>query len=456
MFDGEILPRARKGEEHWSHEEGSLMMLDAILRDFGLKINEDPSYLDEPIDQIGDGIANDCFGVYSENVPLPKHDILTNRDMIFIKECILGKPFRSHETFIGRADVNKEFLYDIVSNRHNGLDVDKIDYFARDKHFTQGVSIIKRLSVLIHEAFVARVHCPHRNVCCLGKSLHLMICYPKKLATNVIDFFHTRFIMHQEVYTHKAHKGAEILIRDILLKADPHFEIAKGLSISRAVNNPDAFQYLRDSIIDLIEFSKNNTLKDSHALIARFRSRDLYKQICLKPLNDEQECLLITLSEDSMKECLLQVAHQHRAAVPFDYRCFIMDELIIELRTIHHGMKRDNPTNYCRFLSKPKPLKVAHLDDLPLAEKLDESEYQSHLPRKFQEISLMAFSRCSEKDIQRAAKHDFCRHLIEQWLENMQESKSPATMPAMSTPMPCSQNSEDEASADEAFDGDYW
>jgi HD superfamily phosphohydrolase len=435
------------------------MMLDAILRDFGLQINEDPSCLDNPLDQIGDGIANDCFGVYSENEPLAKDDVLTNRDMIFIKECILGKPLKPCSIFIGRkSEHRKEFLYDIVSNRHNGLDVDKIDYFARDKHFAQGDSIIKRLSVLIHEAFVARVHCPYKEKCCLGESnMHLMICYPKKLATNVFDFFNTRFIMHQEVYTHKAHKGAEMLIRDILLKADPYFEIVEGFNISRAINNPDAFCYLKDSVIDLIEFSSNKLLEDAHALIRRLRNRDLYKQICLKPLNVEQENILVDSSEESMKARMLKVARDCKAVVPFDLDFFFQEELIIELRTIHHGMKDKNPTDYCRFLSKPKPLIVKHIDELPVAEQLDETEYLSHLPRKFQEISLMAFSRCSQKDTQRTAKHEFCRHLIEQWLELMQ-NHSPTTKPSSAAaPMPCSQNSEDEsyAFADRSFLDDY-
>jgi HD superfamily phosphohydrolase len=435
------------------------MMLDAILRDFGLQMNEDPSCLDNPLDQVGDGIAPDCFGVYSGKEPLAKDDVLTNRDIIFIKECILGKPLKPRSTFIGRkSEHRKEFLYDIVSNRHNGLDVDKIDYFARDKHFAQGDSIIKRLSVLIHEAFVAKVHCPYKEKCCLGKSnIHLMICYPKKLATNVMDFFHTRFIMHQEVYTHKAHKGAEMLIRDILLKADPYFEIVEGYNISRAISSPDAFRYLKDSVIDLIEFSRNTMLEDAHALIRRLRNRDLYKQICLKPLNDEQESILGHLSEESMKARMLEVASDYKAAVSFDLEHFVREELILELRTIHHGMKEKNPTEYCRFLSKPKPLLVEHIDDLPVAEQLDESEYLSHLPRKFQEISLMAFSRCSKKDTQRAAKHEFCRHLIEQWLELMRHHSPITNLALGAAPMPCSQNSDDESytCGDRSFLDDY-
>ena len=82
---GENPPKAQESVDHLTHEDRSLMMFDAILRDMGLQINEDPSLLDNPMDQIGDGIDANSFGVYSEHEPLPIDNVLTNRDMIFIK-----------------------------------------------------------------------------------------------------------------------------------------------------------------------------------------------------------------------------------------------------------------------------------------------------------------------------------------------------------------------------------
>ena len=65
---------------------------------------------------------------------------LEDKDIIFIKEQIAG-PLNS-KTYSQQSDVwpysgrpeEKSFLYEIVANKRNGLDVDKWDYFARDCH----------------------------------------------------------------------------------------------------------------------------------------------------------------------------------------------------------------------------------------------------------------------------------------------------------------------------------
>ena len=62
---------------------------------------------------------------------------LTETDILFIKEQIAG-PLNSEMCsqppdwpYRGRPE-DKSFLYEIVANKRNGIDVDKWDYFARD------------------------------------------------------------------------------------------------------------------------------------------------------------------------------------------------------------------------------------------------------------------------------------------------------------------------------------
>ena len=64
---------------------------------------------------------------------------LDQRDILFIKEQIAGPNYTelcsqpSDWPYEGRTE-EKSFLYEIVANKRNGIDVDKWDYFARDCH----------------------------------------------------------------------------------------------------------------------------------------------------------------------------------------------------------------------------------------------------------------------------------------------------------------------------------
>ena len=121
--------------------------------------------LDEPLKQIGNGIDARKFGLMLSPESV---ETFTSRDWIFIKECINGGPLtipnapEDQKEFVGR-DWMKEFLYDIVNNRHNGLDVDKIDYYARDSMAAHGTGKIQNL--MLEEAVVAWGLCPNASKC---------------------------------------------------------------------------------------------------------------------------------------------------------------------------------------------------------------------------------------------------------------------------------------------------
>lgn len=180
---------------NWCHEDASLMMVDAVLFHLGYTINLDQ--LDEPLQTVRCNIE-----------PLLAEDgtALTNRDFVFVKEVIVGQPIDQIEAklgpgFHGRPRDHQEWLYDIVANRRHGLDVDKIDYFARDQRraLRESGEIDK---IMIEEAVVAWAQCPDSVKCfrCADDrpQKHLMICYPKKLISSCMDFFKTRFTLHSK------------------------------------------------------------------------------------------------------------------------------------------------------------------------------------------------------------------------------------------------------------------
>ena len=409
-----------------------------------MKIDE--NNLDEPLEQIGDGINAKYFGLsdaghycissgdqksWSENL------ILTSRDWIFIKECIKASPLSENNDFVGRPGRHQEFLYDIVSNRHSGLDVDKIDYFARDQRraLKQAGEIDHRL---VDYAFVAWGECSKPDKCFRCKfikddkdleniirkkkstyrfndekgGMHLMICYPEKLVTNAFDFFKTRFRLHQEIYQNKAAKAVELMVCDILFKADlhkliPSMKYPEGLPISRAMHDPECYLLLRDSIIDTIAAETDPSLREAQDLIKRLESRDHYKFVASQEIYGDFIALW-GKTKDQIKEELSSMQTRHDAVGQL-----CSNDIIVEKRKIHHGMNEHNPVSLMRFLPKREMFALDRdINKLPEAKQIIEDNYSSHTPREFFKKTIRIFSRSRSP-----GKVELLDHTFRQWVE---------------------------------------
>jgi len=260
----------------WSHEKSSLLFIDSMLEELGLQI--DLNNLDKPLRQIGNGIDANSMRVFK---PFGVQDgVLTSRDFLFIKECILGEPLEGFNYFVGRQDKKLEWLYDIVSNRHNGLDVDKIDYFARDHTRAigkRGIDI-----KMITDARVAKGLCSRPEKCptCKGKAepdMHYMICYPDKHVATAMNFFKHRLYLHKIVYQHKTTTAVENMICDILCLADPYLRLqsinGETFPMSRAYLKSDFLVRLDDTVLTLIAHSTDERMAEARALCQRFKRR---------------------------------------------------------------------------------------------------------------------------------------------------------------------------------------
>ena len=95
---------------------------------------------------------------------------------------------------------NRDFLYEIVSNARNGIDVDKIDYLLRD---TQKINV--HYASFNHEIIIngARV-------------VDDRICYPEKHEFEIKKLFDSRYNLYRDCYYHRVTQSHECLILDIL------------------------------------------------------------------------------------------------------------------------------------------------------------------------------------------------------------------------------------------------
>lgn len=213
LFEREFLPQVVSGS-HWSHEQMSVNMVDYIVDEHNIDV--DPQMIKR------------------------------------VKEMILA----SSESSPPRSSNEKSFLYDIVANGRNGIDVDKFDYISRDcRACGLGCNfdfqrLLETMRVLDDE-----------------------ICYRAKEYLTIHKMFATRADLYRTVYTHPKVKAIELMVVDALVHANDY------LDISSQINNPTQYWKLDDTIIKTIETAPIEELKEARELILRIRRRNLY-QFC--------------------------------------------------------------------------------------------------------------------------------------------------------------------------------
>lgn len=218
------------------------------------------------------------------------------------------------------ADVNKyvfgerkRFLYEIVSNSRNSIDVDKFDYLARDAR-NSGVSISIDVRRLMNNCRV------------IGNQ----ICYHRKVDFEVYKLFQSRYEMFKQIYSHRTVKAVEYMVRDALI-------IANGpLDIVGKIGNADSYLDLDDRILALIAADKRPELAPARELLRRIDRRDIYR------------CVFQALLPAAANEVL--TPKRLMEYVPEDAQGVLAEgDLIVEMLRLNYAKKDLNPVDHVRF-----------------------------------------------------------------------------------------------------------
>ncbi|KAL9713864.1 hypothetical protein Ac2012v2_003476 [Leucoagaricus gongylophorus] len=312
-----FIPRALPGKK-WQHEQGSEMMLDHMIAEYGIPI--------------------------------------TAKDQKFVKALIAGDPSKC-------SPDEKKFLFDIVANKRNGLDVDKFDYIQRDLQ-------------LIGEP----IRIDSNRIVNSARVIQQQICYDIKDANQLYEICATRFKLHKMIYNHKAAKAIEYMIIDALLAAEPYLRIAER------VFDPEKFILLNDSILNTIESSTATELAESRAIVLRIRDRDLYKMVDYKVI--EWPFQHIFRTNVTSKRILKEVKRRATAdPVPDDFAELEEDDVIVDFCTMHYGMKEENPLRFVKFYSK---------QDSFSCRSIEKGDYSTLQPDCFAEILLRIYTKKPE------------------------------------------------------------
>ncbi|XP_045569671.1 deoxynucleoside triphosphate triphosphohydrolase SAMHD1 isoform X2 [Salmo salar] len=374
MFDGMFIPKVRP-ESKWKHEEASLAMFDHLVRENAL----------EPV--------------------MKEHGLVLPDDLVFIKEQIAGpqntvllsqgvnQPASEPWPYKGRPE-KKSFLYEIVANKRNGIDVDKWDYFARDC-FHLG----------IQNNFDYRRFLKFARVCEVDGKKH--ICTRDKEVGNLYDMFHTRNCLHRRAYQHKVGNIIETMITEAFIKANPHIQIqgsgGKMFTISAAIDDMEAYTKLTDNMFEQILYSSSSKLAEAREILQNITCRRLYK--CVGQTQTE---VRVEVSQKKLLEWAGCVARS-RPRNDLKHVTLQPEDFVVHIINMDWGMKEKNPINNMRFYCKNDPTK---------AYQISKDQVSKLLPERFAEQLIRVYCKKTDERTMEAAKKNFV-----QWCMDMNFSK---------------------------------
>ena len=207
------------------HESRSILLLEKIISDRKIKFGDEEYFMHEFIDE-------EAFE--------------------FISELINPT-----------VNTPKNFIFQIISNSVNGLDVDKLDYLYRDSFYLGSGTPYDLSRVISHVQVIDN-----------------NICFPEKISYEIYKIFRSRYDLHKQFYTHKTTICIEYMIRDILENLNPI------LKISESIKNENICKF-----IDLVDHTILNTacmLKNFEPVYTIWKKQiDLIQKIINK-INDRE------------------------------------------------------------------------------------------------------------------------------------------------------------------------
>lgn len=313
-------------------------------------------------------------------------------EITLIADLIRGKPSEG-------VVYTKRFMFDIVSNDRNSIDVDKFDYIARDC-YNLGMK-----SSLDHTRLIK-----------FSRVIDDKICFHAKEAFTLYELFHTRYSLWKQVYSHRVGKSIEYMIGDAFSMADQHIDPP----ISQAIDDPRVYSLLNDTILRVLEASRSEDLAPCRALIRRIRKRDIYPFINEVLLTGEQYARV--RSEVTPEMICGYSAEEQLRPEHIRLHCF----------SINFAMKEQNPVDRVDFFRKW---------DATECYQIPKAEVSLLIPERFAEYYIRIF--CTDQSL-RAATHEAFNKMVNGFIRVVQPNRAHDIPPS---PLKTPHQSQDPSSA---------
>ena len=318
----------------------------------------------------------------------------------------------------------------LVSNKESGLDLDKLDYFARDSLSCFGKP---SADIRLHRLFYAAKIVPLQTTTETTKTITMnaqtnekkktkakgkksapsalpttttttsttssswSIAYEEKMATTLRELFALRAKLHKFVYQHLVTKSVGHMIADAFRAAMPYLKV-HGKTMMECVEDPQLFLALGDWLLDAIEWDPNPSLRPAQAIIHRLRRRELYRPVCAWELK-----LPSSVRASDVTQQLLQLSKRRRLQ---------REHFVVEVVKINTGKGAQDPLLYIPFYNpklqlQPQSQSQAQAQTHPSPphkqrnRKVCGDSRVSALftPQSFEERTLVVFHRCGDRTV---------------------------------------------------------
>ncbi|CAF0956179.1 unnamed protein product [Rotaria sordida] len=358
MFESVI--EELRPELHWKHEHTSVQMFNYMIE------------------------KNNLMSFFAQ-VGLNEIDIIFVNELIFNE--LNGQENNQVWPYKGR-DISKSFLYEIVSNKLTGVDVDKFDYFARDSYYL-GTKISFEHMRFIKFYRVIKVNDGRRHLCLRDKEVKA--CY---------EIYRIRDDLHRRAYQHPVVKGIELMLREALIAANDYlfFCNAAGRCDTRLAHTIDdmyTFAQVDDNIITLIKHSHHPNMNKAKEILAKIERREIYRYIGnthIKFTIDFKQKSSKNACQDIIKYCQFNGNEMH----------ITPNDLVIQTVELTCGDRGEDPLQNMWFYTKMCP---------NTATKILKEQVSTLLPQTFREHDLRLYCKIRDQTIYsiiRCGFKEFC------------------------------------------------
>ncbi|XP_075237561.1 SAM and HD domain containing deoxynucleoside triphosphate triphosphohydrolase falten isoform X2 [Lycorma delicatula] len=271
-----------------------------------------------------------------------KHYGIGEREFKLIKELIMGE---------GDTLPNeKRFLYQIVANKDNDIDVDKWDYFLRD-----GLQL--NIKITFDYRRLLEFCCVVNNV----SNDNQVIGYRDKEETNLFDMFRVRDDLHRRAYQHRVVKNFDLMYIDAFVEANKVYKFSVGdkvFKLSETQEDMSAFSTLTDHIFFTLLNDTNPDLHKTKTLLTRILKRELYTYIGTYHVKIQQN-----ISVHALKAKLL-------SEYEMKYSPHVLRFCVIKLDFFHHISSSLNKVVLFKKRDCSAPLETKNIDVRSLADPI--------------------------------------------------------------------------------------